>query len=99
MKKKQSAESKLTCINCHKSFKRKQSNSRFCSTRCHKEYYQRSYNAARRGTPCEYNEAVICGKRACSACGWNPTVAAARFKAIKKILTQRAKEDIWQKTK
>jgi hypothetical protein len=32
--------------------------------------------------PCQYNEGVICNRKQCNHCGWDPEVSKARMKAI-----------------
>ena len=72
------------CLQCGLPFAPKQESSRFCCRQCSRAYYQQNYNAAKKGTSCEYNEAIICNCKNCSACGWNPSVATSRLLAFRR---------------
>lgn len=34
---------------------------------------------------CPHNDAVVCDKKKCYKCGWNPTVAKARMEKIQTV--------------
>lgn len=67
------------CVVCGKRCIDKSStqNKRYCSKECRDKYY-----SAARFQVCKYNEGVVCNKRECKNCGWNPEVAAAKKRAV-----------------
>ena len=72
------------CLNCGGVFFADRER-KFCSHRCNKTYLQRNYRAGivtRSPNECLMNEGVICKKRNCENCGWNPKVARKRKEDI-----------------
>lgn len=65
--------------------------SRFCSRSCAKkwEWEQKGAAIVEGFFECVYQpESIMCDRKICSKCGWNPEVAKARLEAI----TGKAKE-------
>ena len=89
---------KATCPICLQEFAKKQPNQLCCSRDHYRKYwYQKhmGYNEAyrnshsaenRKGFPCQDNEWLDCNEPEirCDRCGWNPEVAAARLRRIRK---------------
>ncbi len=76
----------FTCEYCGKvvEVERKWQVQRFCDKSCAASY-RNKLMAGKNPTPgdCIYQpESIMCDRRKCSKCGWNPEVAHARLEAI-----------------
>lgn len=64
----------------------------FCSVSCSVRAREREKKQIREkcieGECIFQPESIICGKRDCGNCGWNPVVAKARLEAIKEKLNE-----------
>ena len=70
---------KFKCLHCGVEFEGRpgEENRVLCSQKCYKNFmYEQTH------FECPHNEAVVCGRRACWKCGWNPTVAKKRLEAM-----------------
>ena len=54
-----------------------QQNKKFCSKRCLDRYYDKQRQKPKEAE-CKYNDGVLCARRKCEKCGWNPEVEKAR---------------------
>ena len=72
------------CLVCGKEFIKTRPNKRFCSRNCACYVANKRAKARKNGevlecgSDCVYNNALVCTKRKCDSCGWNPTVAKQR---------------------
>lgn len=72
------------CPLCGEQFTKTRSDKVYCSKACTYVACSRASRAKKRkeinelGTDCPHNEGLVCYKRTCGSCGWNPVVEAKR---------------------
>lgn len=66
----------LTCQYCGKKYFGILRKRKYCSRRCRYAVEEKvSYG-------CPFNDAVVCKKKQCDSCGWNPAIAKKRIARI-----------------
>lgn len=69
------------CVWCNTPFQQKANSQKYCSPQCAKQAHLDA-NAHLRPVPqrhkCPHNANLMCERRTCSRCGWNPEVEKRR---------------------
>ena len=69
----------VKCKGCGKEFKANSQYRKFCDAVCYDRYHRIKNTPIPREVACRYADGVVCSKRDCEKCGWNPKTADARL--------------------
>lgn len=70
----------FTCLTCGAEFTSPSIDAKYCSYRCsaRRNWIEGRPQNTEEQFECPNNSGVICSKKECNRCGWNPDVATAR---------------------
>ena len=72
----------IKCKGCGKEFTAKSEYRKFCDAVCYNRYHKIKNAPIPREVACRYADGVVCSKRDCEKCGWNPKTADARLEKL-----------------
>ena len=70
---------RIKCKCCGKEFLAKSEYRRYCNADCYDRHHKVESAPIPKSLACRFADGVVCEKRSCEACGWNPAVAKERL--------------------